>query len=765
MRPYIYGLFVYIGGIMAKNEETTNTYYGILMNRKLVDKGIYLFRPEYLIEGTVEEYDGEVYFTDQMGNEFLSIHDLDTIHLDEETAVAYVIKEEELLGRYPDLSIQEAKGEYFDSCRDVTHVGFYLENEDKIAVIPFDFRTMYAKLNNMKFSGDDSVVRIPMSEFTKDGSEGKYTVTGDDKAGLDQFLEEYNGQELIVIDRKVFEDILKLETYESLKGKLDEIYTQFKEMTQHFLNEDGTLTESLDEKQQRFYTTNDINGNHVVELFDAFNQTVAELDDLKAIHSAIDKVASVLTDLTLVLDEKGRERPEIDAAIEYLYTLFDVYDNLKKSTDVGYIKQKIAKLAVDGRRNIVAVGKVYDDVCKEESKDAPDALHQQKEQELIDTFNNASRKIKIDVRDVKKFFDAKIIGQEEAKRDVIAAIVMNMLSDNPTDKNNCLLVGPTGSGKTLIAETVSEYFDLPMEIIDTTQLTMPGYVGANIEDFLARLISKAGGDIKKAEEGIVVFDEIDKKGSEKNDDVSGKGVLNTLLPFLQGTTYDVKYNGRTYPFNTSKLTIFATGAFTDVAKGKKTNSTSENYKATRIGFNADIRSKKDNEEDIKYEKLEIDDFVKYGNMPVEIMGRFPIIAQLTGHTKDSLRTILTGSNVSALLAEKRKLEKLGVTLSWTNGYLDRVAEEAIKLKTGGRSLKTTVEKSVKEARWEVLESLGTYCSIVLTEKSVDNNKDCILIDQNGVSHNLEEILKAKSETGLMVVEEAPKVKTLIDSKK
>ena len=395
---------------MAKNEETTNTYYGILMNRKLVDKGIYLFRPEYLIEGTVDEYDGEVYFTDQMGNEFLSIHDLDTIHFDEETAVAYVISEEDLLKRYEDLSIQEAKGEYFDACRDVIHVGFYLEKEDKIAVIPFDFKTMYAKLNGMDFSGDESVVKIPMSEFTKDGSESKYTVTGDDKAGLDQFLEEYGGQELIVIDRKVFEDILKLDTYESLKGKLDEIYTQFKEMTSHFLNEDGSLTENLDSKEQKFYTTNDINGNHIVELFDAFNQTVEELNDLKAIHTAIDKVTSVFTDLTLVLDQSGFERPEIDAAIEYLYTLFDAYDELKKSEDVSYVKSKIAKLAVDGRRNIVAIGKVYDDVAKKEKQELTEKERKQKEKELAETFNVETKKIKVDVRDVKRFFDEKIIG-------------------------------------------------------------------------------------------------------------------------------------------------------------------------------------------------------------------------------------------------------------------------------------------------------------------------------------------------------------------
>ena len=121
---------------------------------------------------------------------------------------------------------------------------------------------------------------------------------------------------------------------------------------------------------------------------------------------------------------------------------------------------------------------------------------------------------------------------------------MNSLSDDPNDRTACLLIGPTGSGKTLIIYTIGQYLDKPVEIIDSTQLTVPGYVGANIGDYLSNLIDKAGGDVKRAEEGIVAFDEIDKKGTEKNGDVSGRGVLNTLLSFIQGTTYQVKYNGK-----------------------------------------------------------------------------------------------------------------------------------------------------------------------------------------------------------------------------
>ena len=347
------------------------------------------------------------------------------------------------------------------------------------------------------------------------------------------------------------------------------------------------------------------------------------------------------------------------------------------------------------------------------------------------------------VREMKQFFDAKIIGQEEAKKDVISAIIMNQLSDK--SRNCCLLVGPTGSGKTLIAETVSEYFNMPMEIIDTTQLTMPGYVGANIEDFLARLLEKSNGDLEKAEKGIIVFDEIDKKGSQSNGDVAGKGVLNTLLPFLQGTTYDVKYGRDTVRFSTSKLTIFATGAFTDVVERK-------DAKNKTIGFNVETNQNKE-KQDIEYKPLEISDFVKYGNMPVEIMGRFTTITQLTGHTKSSLRKILTDSNISALLEEEKKLAKIGIVLFWDDEYLDKVAEEALKLKTGARSLKTIIEKGIKEARWEVLENMESYQAIFLTKDTVTDNLNCQLIDNDNNVIILRDVLSQRTL-------EKQKIKTL-----
>ena len=327
---------------------------------------------------------------------------------------------------------------------------------------------------------------------------------------------------------------------------------------------------------------------------------------------------------------------------------------------------------------------------------------------------------------MKEFLDKRVIGQEEAKKDVISAIFMNSLADESISKNTCLLVGPTGSGKTLIAESVAKFLDLPFVNIDTTQLTVPGYVGANIEDFLGRLIKSANGDVEKAERGIVILDEIDKKGSESNGDISGKGVLNTLLPFIQGTRYTVSYNRCKVCFDTSNLTIFMTGAFTYVANGISEESL---YNDSKIGFGTSQESQ--NKEDIAYKKLNIEDFVKYGNFPVELVGRISNIVQLSGHTKECLKSILTDSDISVLKLEAEKLKKINVEVKYSDDYLDAVAEKALKLKTGARSLKSTVENSIKEARWEAITSNDSFKAIVLNKDCVEDNLKAVLVYNDG----------------------------------
>ncbi len=659
-------------------------YIGILMNRKLIDRGIYIFKPECLIEGSILNEDDMVTFIDKNGYEYLTFNDAEALNSDEETVVGYIISEIELLSQYENMDLQEARAEYYDAICSNTHIGFYVIDLDAIAVTTVDFRTIQDSINNAQIDPNSSNIEIPIADI----GEEKY----------------------IAIEMEEYKRILKIQNYQEMKNELEKIYNYIQSQQQEQVSNGN-----------EYVVKKEVTGQYILDLFNATYERLYEIDDIQEMKYIIKKIEDVYVELTLIVDEKIQDGYKMQEANDSLYRLVDSYDELLKLDKLDEIKFELQKIHKEQTPKMKKLAQKYD---KEEIVKETEETKETEEK----------TEIRLDVKDMKAFFDKKIVGQDEAKKDVISAIFMNKLSDNPNDRNSCMLVGPTGSGKTLLAETVSEYFEMPIEIIDTTQLTIPGYVGANIEDFLARLLEKAKGDLKRAENGIVVFDELDKKGSEKNEDVSGKGVLNVLLPFLQGTTYDVKYNNRTVHFNTSKLTIFATGAFTDVAKGKQNNSTLDAYKSTKVGYNSIL--KETSSEDIKYEKLEIEDFVKYGNMPIEIMGRFSTIAQLTGHTKESLKAILTDSNISALLSEKNKLSKIGIDLSWTEGYIDAVAEKAIKLKTGGRSLKSTIEKSIKEARWYVIENIDEFKAIILTDKTVENNKDCELIDKNGNSINL-----------------------------
>lgn len=355
---------------------------------------------------------------------------------------------------------------------------------------------------------------------------------------------------------------------------------------------------------------------------------------------------------------------------------------------------------------------------------------------------------KLDIKKIKQIFDERIIGQEEAKRDIISAVYMNELTKGSLNRNSCLLIGPTGSGKTLITMTAAKCFNKPLVEIDMTQLSAPGYVGANLEDFLAQLIDISGGDLEKAQNGIVVLNEIDKKGSESNGDVSGRGVLNCLLPFFEGTTYTVNYHERKVLFDTSNLTIFATGAFADLVKKKKKDSKNS------IGFNTGSFVSKNDDEDISYVKIESEDLVEYGNIPRELVGRIPVITQLSGHTISSLKTILTESNVSPLLAEVAKLNSVGLDLSWKEDFLESAAQEAFKKKEGARSLKKVVEQAIKNARWYVFNNLDKYKGIILTKESVMDNEECILVDNDWQEYSLKEVLNRES------IEEKVKVKSL-----
>lgn len=429
------------------------TDYAVLMNRKILEAGIYYYSPEVLIEGELLEEEGEQYFVDTLGNEYMTIHNCEMTFSDEERGVGYVISKEQLLAKYKESSLEEAKSLYYDSICDNSHFGFFIYHKNIIGVVPMKLRNIFEKLNNMDIP-DGNVIQVPMSEFKQPEYE---------ENGIPLSENEIKEQiECVFMTMELFEDILSSKTYEEVMNKLRQISP----------------------KQENILENK--NGQQILELFDQCYDSFLEIESIEEIKAIIKKLEDYYIELIVKMDTLAKTKSTENAS-KTIYGLVDTYDNLLKINDLEQIRKGILSIKENSRKNLERITKNYDASVQYENifdpKNQVEELPQEKE---------AADEV-INVKEVKDYFDQVIIGQDEAKKDVIAAIVMNKLSNDPRNKNSCLLVGPTGSGKTLIAETVSKYFKMPMEIVDTTQLTMPGYVGANIEDFLVRLLNKAGG--------------------------------------------------------------------------------------------------------------------------------------------------------------------------------------------------------------------------------------------------------------------------------